>query len=210
MKEIIKIAIHENPLFVLLLGLCSTLAVSTTFENAYLLGISVLIVLTLSNCIVSLVKKWIGKSVEVPALILIIGTLVTILEMLLASKIPVLYHTFGIYLSLIVVNCIILGRTIQVGMKANVKESLKDGLGVGLGFLTSISLVGLIREILGSGTITLIQNTKELFHTTCVLHLPQNLYYPLDFFITPAGAFITVGLLLGIIQTIRRNHHETH
>lgn len=210
MKKIINGMIHENPLFVLLLGLCSTLAVSTNFEKAYLLGFSVLVVLILTNVIVSLTKRFIGKSVETPALILIIGSFVTILEMILKAYIPALHQSLGIYLSLIVVNCIILGRAIQVGMKETLKNSFLDSLGVGLGFLFSISIIGLIREILGNGTITLMDTISSITGSVKIIELGNNSYFPISFFTTPAGAFITVGLLLGIVNTVRRGKHESN
>lgn len=210
MRKIKDGIIKENPLVVLMLGLCSTMAISTTFEKAMLLGIAVLLVVTLSNVIVSTLKRWIGKSVVTPSLILIIGTLVTILELLLSTFLKPLYDAFGIYLSLIVVNCIILGRALQVAMKENVKESFIDGVGIGLGYLFSISLFGLVREILGSGTITLIDTTQNLFGREIILHLFKGNYFPTAFFVSPAGAFLVAGVLLGIIGTWRGRKHETH
>ncbi len=210
MRKIKDGIIKENPLVVLMLGLCSTMAISTTFEKAMLLGIAVLLVVTLSNVIVSILKRWIGKSVVTPSLILIIGTLVTILELLLSTFLKPLYDAFGIYLSLIVVNCIILGRALQVAMKENVKESFIDGVGIGLGYLFSISLFGLVREILGSGTITLIDATQNLFGREIILHLFKGNYFPTAFFVSPAGAFLVAGVLLGIIGTWRGRKHETH
>lgn len=210
MRKIKDGIIKENPLVVLMLGLCSTMAISTTFEKAMLLGIAVLLVVTLSNVIVSILKRWIGKSVVTPSLILIIGTLVTILELLLSTFLKPLYDAFGIYLSLIVVNCIILGRALQVAMKENVKESFIDGVGIGLGYLFSISLFGLVREILGSGTITLIDTTQNLFGREIILHLFKGNYFPTAFFVSPAGAFLVAGVLLGIIGTWRGRKHETH
>jgi electron transport complex protein RnfE len=210
MKKILNGIINENPLFVLSLGLCSTLAVSTTFEKAYMLGISVLLVLVCSNTIVALLKKWIGNAVRTPSLILIIGSFVTVLEILLSKYMKELYDSFGIYLSLIVVNCIILGRAISVASKESVKDSFLDGLGIGLGYLFSISLVGLIREILGNGTITIMDATKNITGYIEIIKLPTNAYFPMPLFIEPAGAFLTVGLLLGIIKTIKGGKkHET-
>lgn len=209
MRKIKDGIVKENPLTVLLLGLCSTMAISTTFEKAFLLGIAVLVVLILSNTIISLTKKWIGKSVTTPSLILIIGTLVTILELLLSTFLKPLYDAFGIYLSLIVVNCIILGRGIQVAMKESTRASFIDGLGIGLGYLLSISFFGLLREILGSGTITLVDATDKLFGQKVVLSLFKGDYLPNTLFVSPAGAFLTAGILLGILG-MRRKRHETH
>lgn len=209
MRKIKDGIIKENPLVVLMLGLCSTMAISTTFEKSFLLGIAVFFVLTLSNVVVSLLKKGIGKSVVTPSLILIIGTLVTILELLLSTFVKPLYDAFGIYLSLIVVNCIILGRAILVAMKESVKESFIDGVGIGLGYLFSISFFGLVREILGHGTITIVDATKNVFGKSIILHLFDGNYFPISFFVSPAGAFLVAGILLGIIGTWKERKHET-
>lgn len=208
MRKIKDGVIKENPLIVLMLGLCSTMAISTTFEKSMMLGIAVLLVLTLSNIVVSLFKKRIGKSVVTPSLILIIGTLVTILELLLSTFLKPLYDAFGIYLSLIVVNCIILGRALLVAMKESVKESFIDGVGIGLGYLLSISLFGLIREVLGSGTITIVDATQDIFGRTIIIELFDGNYFPISFFVSPAGAFLVAGILLGIIGTWRERKHE--
>ena len=153
MKRILKGIISENPTFVLLLGLCPALAVTTKFENAYLMGLCVMIVLLFSNIIVSIIKKHVNENVKIPVFILIIGTFVTTLEILLEKYIPNLYEALGIYLPLIVVNCIVLGRAIEVASKESVKNSILDAIGVGLGFTIAISLIALIREVLGTNTI---------------------------------------------------------
>lgn len=209
MRKIKDGVIKENPLVVLMLGLCSTMAISTTFEKSLLLGFAVFLVLTLSNIVVSLLKKWIGKSVVTPSLILIIGTLVTILELLLSTFVKPLYDAFGIYLSLIVVNCIILGRALLVAMKEGVKESFIDGVGIGLGYLLSISIFGLIREILGNGTITIVDATQNIVGREVILTLFDGKYFPISFFVSPAGAFLVAGFLLGIIGTWKERKHET-
>ena len=209
MRKIKDGVIKENPLVVLMLGLCSTMAISTTFEKSLLLGFAVFLVLTLSNVVVSLLKKWIGKSVVTPSLILIIGTLVTILELLLSTFVTPLYDAFGIYLSLIVVNCIILGRALLVAMKEGVKESFIDGVGIGLGYLLSISVFGLVREILGSGTITIVDATKNIVGQEIILTLFDGKYFPISIFVSPAGAFLVGGFLLGIIGTWKERKHET-
>ena len=148
MKKLFNSIIKENPTFVLLLGLCPALAVTTKFENAYLMGICVLFILLVSNTIISIIKKLIPENVKIPCYILIIGTTVTITEIILKKYIPDLYNALGIYLPLIVVNCIVLGRALLVASKESVKNTILDSLGIGIGFTLAISLIALIREIL--------------------------------------------------------------
>ena len=149
MKTILNGIVKENAIFVLSLGLCSALAVTTTVENAYLMGLCVLIVLIFSNLVISLIKKLVPDNVRIPVYIIIVGTFVVVLELLLQKFIPVLYSALGIYLPLIVVNCIVLGRALSVASKENIGKSVLDGVGVGLGYTFSITLIALIRELLG-------------------------------------------------------------
>lgn len=212
MKTIWNGITKENALFCLLLGLCPALAVTTKFENAYLMGICVLIVVTLSNTIISIFKKVIPKSVKVPTFILIIGTIVTILELLLERYIPKLYETLGIYLPLIVVNCIVLGRAINVASKSSVFKSFKDGIGIGLGYTIALMIIGLFREVLGTGIITLMDSTSKITGYRAVYKIFDSNILPVNFFITPAGAFMSLGIILGVINYItkRGNNHESN
>lgn len=209
MKTILNGIIKENPVFVLMLGLCSTLAVTTTFEQSYMMGLCVLVILTLSNVIVSLVRKLIPENVQTPAYILLIGTLVTILEIVLKTYALSLYKSFGIYLSLIVVNCIVLGRAIQVASKNNIKKSFLDGIGVGLGYTGALMIIGLIREVLGNNTLTIMNNISVITGYKLIINvLPTNDIIPINLLLTPSGSFLTLGLLLALFQYIQNKKGE--
>ena len=145
--------IKENPTFVLMLGMCPTLAVTTSAINGLGMGLSTMVVLALSNMIISALRKIIPDKVRIPAYIVIIATFVTIVELLMHAFVPGLYSALGIYISLIVVNCIILGRAESYASKNAVLPSLFDGIGMGLGFTLALTLIGLVREFLGAGTV---------------------------------------------------------
>ena len=145
--------IFENPTFVLMLGMCPTLAVTTSLSNAIGMGLSTTAVLVMSNLFISLLRKIIPDRVRIPSYIVIVATLVTIVQLLLEAYFPDLYESLGIYIPLIVVNCIILGRAEAFASKNTVIDSLADGLGMGLGFSTAISLIAIVRELLGAGDI---------------------------------------------------------
>lgn len=204
MKTILNGIINENPVLVLLLGLCSTLAVTTNFENSYIMGICVMIVLTFSNIAVSLIRKLVPKNVEVPVYIIIISTFVTIIEILLENYFLELYKVLGIYLPLIVVNCIVLGRAISVASKNNVFTSFKDAIGIGLGYTFVLMIIGLIREILGNNTITIIDSTSVLFKHKLIYEISlDSILFPMEFLKQPAGAFLTLGLLISLFNYIK-------
>ena len=145
--------IKENPTFVLMLGMCPTLAVTTSAINGLGMGLSTMVVLALSNMIISALRKIIPDKVRIPAYIVIIATFVTIVELLMHAFVPGLYSALGIYISLIVVNCIILGRAESYASKNPVLPSLFDGIGMGLGFTMALTLIGLVREFLGAGSL---------------------------------------------------------
>lgn len=203
--------IHENPVFVLLLGLCSTLAVTTKFENAYLMGICVTVILVLSNWIGSCIRKWIPSNVKTPVYIMIIATLVTLVELLLQNYARDIYDVFGIYLPLIVVNCILLGRALAVASKKPVGESVLDGIGIGLGYTFALMVIACIREVLGSNTITLMDSISSLTGYRAVYRVfPENTLLPMSFLISPAGAFLTLGLLMAIFNHFHKGgNHES-
>lgn len=204
MKTIWNGIVKENPVFVLMLGLCSTLAITTTFEQSYMMGICVLVILTMSNTIVSIIRSLVPENVQTPVYILLIGTLVTILEIVLKNYVPTLYESFGIYLALIVVNCIVLGRAIQVASKNKVGKSFLDGIGIGLGYTVALMILGSVREILGNNTITLMDKISGITgHKAVYRILPENDILPIEFLTTPAGAFMTLGLLLALFQYIQ-------
>ena len=145
--------IKENPTFVLMLGMCPTLAVTTSAINGLGMGLSTMVVLALSNFIISGMRKIIPDKVRIPAYIVIIATFVTLVELLLHAYVPVLHESLGIYISLIVVNCIILGRAESYASKNKMMPSLFDGIGMGLGFTLALTLIGLVREFIGAGTV---------------------------------------------------------
>lgn len=208
MKRILNGIFKENPVFVLMLGLCSTLAITTNFESSYMMGICVLIVLILTSIIVSLLRKIVPDNVKTPVYIVIIASFVTILEMLLKKFIEPLYNVLGIYLPLIVVNCIILGRSISVYSKENVKASILDAIGIGLGYTFSLCLIGFIRELLGNGTITLINNLSSIFNFKLIIRvIPDIKILPNSIFISPTGSFLIVGIVLSVINFIKERNN---
>lgn len=209
MKKIINGIIFENPILVGTLGLCSALAVTNKFENAYVMGFCVLIVLTLSNLIISIIKKLVPENVKIPVYILIIATLVTIIEILLQKYAKPLYDVLGIYLPLIVVNCIILGRALQVASKEKIIPSVLDGIGVGLGYTFVLMIIALFREILGSNTLTIMDNISSLTGYKAIYKiLPANDILPINLFSKEAGAFLTLGLLIALAKYIGGKHES--
>ena len=212
MKRILNGIISENPTFVLLLGLCPALAVTTKFENAYLMGLCVMIVLLFTNIVVSLIKKFVNENVKIPVFILIIGTFVTTLEILLEKYIPNLYEALGVYLPLIVVNCIVLGRAIQVASKESIKNSILDAIGVGLGFTIAISLIALIREVFGANTITLMDNISSITGYKAIYTniLPKSNILPMSILVSPAGSFLVLGILIALFNKIGGKKNDTN
>lgn len=205
MKKFFKGLIDENPIFALCLGLCPALAITTTLENGYLMGLALLIVLVLSNAVISLVAKFVDEQIRIPAYIMIIATFVTILEMLLKTYVDPLYKALGIYIPLIVVNCIVLGRALSFASKHKFGESIADAFKIGLGYTIALSLIGFIREFLGNNTITLMDKTSVITGYISKYEIfSKNDILPNALFLTPAGAFLTIGLLLGVINAIRK------
>lgn len=173
----------ENPTLVMLLGMCPTLGVSTSAENGFGMGMATMFVLILSNAMISMFKNFIPDRVRIPCDIVIIASFVTVIEMLMAAWLPTLYKALGIYIPLIVVNCIILGRAEAFASKNNVWQSVLDGIGMGIGFTMSLTVLGAIREILGAGSIF----GYPLFGTA-----PKSLLL----FIMPPGAFIALAFMI--------------
>ncbi len=153
MKNFTKGFIKENPIFVFLLGMCPALAVTATFETAFGMGLLVIFVLTLSNFVISLVRNFIPDNVRTPSYIVIIATLVTLVDLLSKKYLPSLAESLGVFIPLIVVNCLILGRAEAYASKNKVVDSLIDGVGMGLGFTFGLVVIGLVREFLGTGSI---------------------------------------------------------
>lgn len=204
MKKIFNYLFKENPVFVLVLGLCSVLAVTTTLEKSYMMGLVVLIILVISNTVVSMIRKLVNDEVRIPVYIIIISTLVTVSEIILNRYSKPLYDAFGIYLPLIVVNCIILGRALSYASKNKVFDSIKDGFKSGFGYLVAISLFGLLRELLGNGTITVMNDISNLTGYRWIINVFDNNFLPNKLFITSGGAFILLGILIGIVNSMKR------
>lgn len=203
-KTFIAGLITENPVFVSLLGMCPTLATTKSIESA--LGMGLLVILTLlgSNLLISLLRKIIPSEVKIPCYIIIIATFVTIVKMLCQAFVPALYDSLGVFISLIVVNCIILGRAEAFASKNGPVASIVDALGSGLGFTMAICIIAFFREIIGTGAITI----GEYFPIggKYVLHLiPQK--YAINLFVQSAGGFLTLGLVLAFMAW-RKNIKE--
>ena len=182
--------LKENPTFVLMLGMCPTLAVTTSAMNGLGMGLTTTVVLTLSNIIISLLRNIIPDKVRIPAFIVVIASFVTIVELLLEGFIPSLYDALGIYIPLIVVNCIILGRAESYASKNPVFPSLFDGLGMGLGFTMALTIIGAVREVLGAG---------EVFGYRV---MPAS-YIPVSIFVLAPGAFFVLAALTAIQNYIK-------
>lgn len=178
----------ENPTFVLLLGMCPTLATTTSSINGLSMGLATMFVLICSNSVISLIKNFIPDQVRIPAFIVVIAGFVTVLEMVMQAYVPALYKSLGIFIPLIVVNCIVLGRAESVAAKNGVLHSVFDGVGIGLGFTLSLTLLGAVRELLGSG---------KIFGAS----LYPEQYGSLIFVLAP-GAFLVLGLLQGLVKAI--------
>ncbi len=180
--------LKENPTFALILGMCPTLATTTDAKNGMSMGLATMFVLICSNVVISLLKNLIPDKVRIPAFIVVIATFVTMVELLMQAYVPGVYDKLGLFIPLIVVNCIVLGRAEAFAAKNNVGLSALDGIGMGLGFTLSLTLIGAIRELLGTG---------------CVFGL--NLYsetYGMLIFVLAPGAFIVLGYMMALIQKL--------
>lgn len=184
--------ITENPTFVLTLGMCPTLAVTTSAVNGLGMGLTTMAVLALSNMFISMLRKVIPDKVRIPAFIVIIASFVTVVELLLKAFIPSLYDALGLYIPLIVVNCIILGRAEAYASKNKVIPSLFDGIGMGLGFTLALTIIGAVRELLGAG---------QLFN----MQVMPDSYVPCSIFVLAPGAFFVLAVLTAIQNKIRIN-----
>ncbi len=193
MKERIRIVtnglVKENPSLRLVLGTCPTLAVTTVAMNGLGMGLAATFVLICSNIVISALRKVIPDKVRLPAFITVIATFVTVLQMLVKAYLPSLDTALGIYLPLIVVNCIILGRAEMFASKHTVLDSALDGLGMGLGFTLTLVLMGCVRELLGAGTLFGVAVLGALFE-------------PMTLFITPPGGFLVFGVLMALVVFI--------
>ncbi|NLA26387.1 MAG: electron transport complex subunit RsxE [Firmicutes bacterium] len=194
MKDFTRGIFEENPVFRLVLGMCPTLAITVLIKNGLGMGLAVVAVLTCSNIVISSLRRFIPEQIRIPCYIVIIATFVTIIEMVLQAFVPALYAALGVFVPLIVVNCIILGRAEAFAGKQPVLRSLFDGLGSGLGFTLGLLLLSLVREVFGNGTF--------LAETNYAVQLFGSSFEPMRAFAQPAGAFIALGLLLALTNII--------
>lgn len=182
--------VKENPTFVLLLGMCPTLATTTSAINGLSMGLATMFVLICSNIVISLIKNLTPDMVRIPVFIVVIASFVTILQMMMQAFVPSIYATLGLFIPLIVVNCIILGRAEAFACSHGPGESFFDGLGMGLGFTLGLTSLGAVRELLGAGSvfgITLLPETTNML-----------------LFVLPPGAFITLGFLIAIVNKFKK------
>ena len=189
LKVFLNGLIKENPVLVLMLGMCPSLAVTTVAKNGIGMGLATTFVLLGSNVVISLIKKLIPKAVRLPSFIVIIAGFVTIIGFLMKAYLPELDKALGIYLSLIVVNCIILARAEIFASQNGVGKSALDALGMGFGFTLALFILGSVRELWGAGTWMGLTVTKDLFE-------------PIHFFVTPAGGFFVFGVIIAIVGMI--------
>ena len=188
LSTILNGILRENPVFVLVLGMCPTLATTTSAINGMAMGLATTFVLVCSNVVISLLKNLIPDKVRIPAFIVVIATFVTMVKLLMQAYVPAIYDTLGLFIPLIVVNCVVLGRAEAFAAKNTVGLSALDGLGMGLGFSVALTLIGAVRELLGTG---------------CVFGM--NLYsetYGMLIFVLAPGAFIVLGYLMALVQKL--------
>ena len=193
MKELRKIfmngIIDENPTFRMVLGMCPTLAITTAVSNGIGMGLAVTFVLVFSNLVISLLRKAIPDQIRIPAFIVVIATFVTIVQLVIKAFLPALDASLGVFIPLIVVNCIIFGRAEAFAFKNKPIPAIVDGLGMGIGFTIAITLISAVRELFGAGTLLGVQV------------MPAG-YLPMDLLVKPAGGFIVLGLLLALMNKL--------
>ena len=189
-KVLLNGIVKENPTFVLLLGMCPTLGTTSSAINGMSMGLATMFVLILSNFIISMIKNLVPDMVRIPSYIVVIASLVTILQMVMQAYVPDIYATLGLFIPLIVVNCIILGRAEAFAAKNNPISSIFDGIGIGLGFTLALTLLGAVRELLGTGAVFGITLWGE--------------NYGMLMFVLAPGAFIALGYLIAVVNKIRK------
>jgi len=187
--------IKDNPVFALFLGLCPTLAVTTSAYNGLGMGLATTFVLVMSNLVVSLIKNLIPPKVRIPTFIVVIASFVTIVQMVTQAFVPDLYEALGIFIPLIVVNCLVLGRSEAFASKNDIFSSIIDGLGMGLGFAIALTILGGVREILGSGSFTLIPGTIEM-----TIYQGDGMLV----FVLAPGAFLALGYLIMLANKLKK------
>lgn len=185
--------LKENPVLILLIGLCPVLATGSSMNDGFGMGVATTFVLVSSNLLIAMFRSFIPDSIRLPVFIIIISTFVTIVDYVMHAYMVELYASLGIFIPLIVVNCIILGRAEAFAYKNTVQSSLIDGIGMGVGFTTAITLLGAIRELIGNGTLTFFG--RELFNFSTSLN-----FQPALVFIMPPGAFIVIGFMIAGVR----------
>ena len=190
LKILLNGLIKENPTFVLLLGMCPTLGTTSSAINGMSMGLATTFVLICSNVVISLIKNLVPDKVRIPAYIVVIAAFVTMVEMVMQAYVPALYASLGLFIPLIVVNCIVLGRAEAFAAKNSVIPSMFDGLGIGLGFTLALTLLGSIRELLGTG---------KIFNFAIY---PES--YGMLLFVLAPGAFIALGFLIALVNKLRK------
>jgi electron transport complex protein RnfE len=193
-EELKRGILSENPLFVLALGLCPSLAISTSLQNGLGMGLAVLCVLTLSNGLISMIRRLIPDQVRIPCYIMVVATFVTITDLLMQAYLPQLHEALGIFVPLIVVNCVVLGRAEAFASKNGVGRSLLDGLFMGLGFTLALSALSLLREVLGANKIW----GQTVFPS----------FQPLTIFILAPGGFLAIAALMGMANFLRQRRER--
>jgi len=188
--------IKDNPTFVLFLGLCPTLALTNNLTNAVGMGLSVVVVLAITNALISMVRKIVPADIRIPVYITIIASVVTVMGMLMEAYMPALFESMGIYFPLIVVNCIILGRAESFAAENGVVDSFFDGVSSGLGFLLGLSVLGFSRELIGTGAVDMLK-----FRILDANHAPT-------IFVESSGAFLMFGLIAWMMNTIKLNKEK--
>lgn len=188
-KTITNGIVKENPTFVLLLGMCPTLATTTSATNGMSMGLATMFVLICSNFVISTIKNLVPDKVRIPVFVVVIAAFVSMLQMLMEAYLPEINKSLGIYIPLIVVNCVILGRAEAFACKNNPLASICDGIGIGLGFTIALTLLGAVREIIGAGSLF----GTSLLPETCNVLL----------FVLPPGAFITLGYLIAVVNKLK-------
>ena len=188
-KILLNGILHENPTFRLVLGMCPTLAITYQAANGVAMGLATTFVLVFSNLVISLLRRWIPDQIRIPAFVIVIATFVTVVEMVMHAFLPDLYDTLGVFISLIVVNCIIFARAESFAFKNRPFASVLDGLGMGLGFTLAITLLSCLRELLGAGTVF-------------GAHVLPEGFQPMAIAVQPAGGFILLGLLLAAVTAL--------
>lgn len=183
--------IPSNPVLVLLLGMCATLGTSSSAINGFMMGVATMVVLICSNAVISMLKNFVPDKVRIPAYIVVIATFVTILQLMINAYLPALNATLGIFIPLIVVNCVLLGRAEAFAGKNGVVDSICDGLGCGIGFTFALTLLGSVRELLGTG---------RLFD---IVIYPED--YGMLLFVLAPGAFLALGYLIAIVNKLRKS-----